>query len=375
MYSYVINGFISNVMVPPKRIMTIQKIKMPHGLVYCVSFKITSLTCILTQNNKELENINNSNTMAFTESLPDKEMVNETIKFSNVTGNVAMEELSLKTCCKYYSDEEYQKLPENNNMNIFHTNINGLLPATNLFASKENEKWKDVTFVEFINFLGLMYFMEVYRLPEQSMYWRTEADGAFLGMCFGKYMTRNRFEDIIKYLTLSFEENRDHQFNSFFDAVNKQFKQTIVPGDFICIDESMVKAYQRTLRAKKKIRRKPQPVGNEFHTICDGLSKIVLHMELYADSEENSHREYAAEMGVMTATTLRLSKHWKGTGRTVVADSWFGSVKACVNLKNVNGLYVIMIVKTAHKHFPREQLTSLKPLQRGEWASMLATFS
>ena len=64
--------------------------------------------------------------MAFTESLPDKEMVNETIKFSNVTGNVAMEELSSKTCCKYYSVEEYKKLPENNNMNIFHTNINGL---------------------------------------------------------------------------------------------------------------------------------------------------------------------------------------------------------------------------------------------------------
>ena len=76
----------------------------------------------------------------------------------------------------------------------------------------------------------------------------------------------------------------------------------------------MVKAYHRTLHAKKKIRRKPRPVGNEFHTICDGLSKIVLHMELYARLEENSHHEYAAEMGVTTATTLRLSKHWKGMG-------------------------------------------------------------
>ena len=62
--------------------------------------------------NKELENINNSNTMAFTESLPDKEMVNETIKFSNVTDNASMEELSSKTCCRYYSVEEYQKLPQ-----------------------------------------------------------------------------------------------------------------------------------------------------------------------------------------------------------------------------------------------------------------------
>ena len=60
------------------------------------------LLCIIQDNltnvpftrcgNKELENINNSNTMAFTESLPDKEMVNETIKFSNVIRNIAMEE-------------------------------------------------------------------------------------------------------------------------------------------------------------------------------------------------------------------------------------------------------------------------------------------
>ena len=87
------------------------------------------LLCIIQDNltnvpftrcgNKELENINNSNTMAFTESPPDKKMV-------NVTDNAAMEELSSKTCCRYYSVEEYQKLPKINNLNIFHTNINGL---------------------------------------------------------------------------------------------------------------------------------------------------------------------------------------------------------------------------------------------------------
>ena len=110
--------------------------------------------------------------MAFTESLPDKEMVNETIKFSDVTGNVAMEELSSKTCCKYYSVEEYQKLPENNNMNIFHTNINGLeskldnlhefisgsQPKLDILAITETSEQEKVWFLQNVEIKGYKIF-------------------------------------------------------------------------------------------------------------------------------------------------------------------------------------------------------------------------
>ena len=43
--------------------------------------------------------------MAFTESLPDKEMVNETIKFSNVTDNAAV----FKRDFSIFNDDEFRK--------------------------------------------------------------------------------------------------------------------------------------------------------------------------------------------------------------------------------------------------------------------------
>ena len=60
-----------------------------------------------------------------------------------------------------------------------------------------------------------------------------------------------------------------------------------------------------------------------------------------------------------------------GTGRIVVGDSWFGSLKTCLELWKTNGLYCIMLVKTAHKNFPRKLLRE-KNLACGEWTSALA---
>ena len=74
-----------------------------------------------------------------------------------------------------------------------------------------------------------------------------------------------------------------------------------------------------------------------------------------------------SEYDVTTATTLRLVKHLGGTGRTVIGDSWFGSVKTAVALKKV-GLYSILLVKTVHKKFPCTLLNQTS-LKRGEWVA------
>lgn len=51
------------------------------------------------------------------------------------------------------------------------------------------------------------------------------------------------------------------------------------------------------------------------------------------------------------ATTLRLTEPWRGTGRIVVADSWFASVKTVLELEK-RGVSFIGILKTATKQFP-----------------------
>ena len=64
--------------------------------------------------------------MRFLESLPNVAIVNEASKFTNISSNDASFELPSKSSSKYYTIKELQVLNISNNLNIFHTNINGL---------------------------------------------------------------------------------------------------------------------------------------------------------------------------------------------------------------------------------------------------------
>ena len=81
----------------------------------------------LTQcDNTELSHLNNTNSMRFLESLPSAKIVTASSKCSCSSSNDISIELPSKTSCKYYSVDEYQHHNKLGNLNIFHTNINGL---------------------------------------------------------------------------------------------------------------------------------------------------------------------------------------------------------------------------------------------------------
>lgn len=63
-------------------------------------------------------------------------------------------------------------------------------------------------------------------------------------------------------------------------------------------------------------------------------------------------------MGASTATTLRLCRPFAGTGRLLIADSWFGSCNTAEWLWDELGLYCILAVKTGHRGFPKAKLVA-----------------
>ena len=86
----------------------------------------------------------------------------------------------------------------------------------------------------------------------------------------------------------------------------------------------MVKAFHKNLKGKMKIIRKPRPIGNEFKTLCDARSKIVLFAEQYKGKEFMASKEYVDELGATTACCLCLTNPWKGTGRIVLETLGLG---------------------------------------------------
>ena len=86
--------------------------------------------------------------------------------------------------------------------------------------------------------------------------------------------------------------------------------------------------------------------------LSDTISMIVIHMELYKGKNPMQSKQYVSDFGATCATMLRLVESIAASGRVVIGDSWFGSVKAAIQLRE-QGLYSIMLFKTNHVYTPR----------------------
>ena len=245
-----------------------------------------------------------------------------------------------------------------------------IIPATNATARASISEWEEVNIEQMLQVFGMLLGMGMFRLPERHMYWHEERNGIFPAMEYGKIMSRKRFEDIIKWLQLSSSPDADQQILDYIAAVNTNTKKAFAAGTYVVLDESMIKSFHRNLKGKMKIIRKPRPIGNEIKNMSDGATNIATVLELYEGREIMSQKEWVKEYGATTATVLRLTQDLHSTGRIVVADSWFGSVKSAIALRK-RGLYCNMLVKTAHKVYPRELLGET-PLARGEWSACIA---
>jgi hypothetical protein len=81
-----------------------------------------------------------------------------------------------------------------------------------------------------------------------------------------------------------------------------------------------------------KIARKPRGVGAEIKTVVDGQTNKMLRVEVLEGAERQETKEFHYECSAGTEVTLRLAKPWAGTGRTIVGDSAFASVKTAIEL-------------------------------------------
>eukprot|EP00854_Cymbomonas_tetramitiformis_P027856 gene27856-34413_t len=108
------------------------------------------------------------------------------------------------------------------------------------------------------------------------------------------------------------------------------------------------------------VRRKPDPLGHELKNVCDALTKVMTWIELQEGKDLDRRKKYVAEYGATTAFVLRVcdAMELTGSGKQLVMDSWFGSVKAVV-LCLEREVYLHSLVKTNTKFYPLPRLKQL----------------
>jgi hypothetical protein len=132
------------------------------------------------------------------------------------------------------------------------------------------------------------------------------------------------------------------------------------------LDESMSAYRPRTskyggLPNISYIIRKPEPLGTEFKTsVCPTLN-IMTYMEVCEGKEGMKTKPFHRTLGATTACAVRMAQGtcqsaYDNRTEIVKADSWFGSVKSVVKIKNIcpQEKECIFSVKTSHKLFPKQ---------------------
>ena len=102
----------------------------------------------------------------------------------------------------------------------------------------------------------------------------------------------------------------------------------MTPGPSLTLDEALISSWYRGTEGRKKIPRKPRPVGVELKNLCDSKTMINLVLEKQEAKENMETKDFYQQLGATTSCVLRLTKPYWATGRTIAGDSWFGSVKS-----------------------------------------------
>ena len=197
---------------------------------------------------------------------------------------------------------------------------------------------------------------------------------------FSRFMTFGRFQQISTCLTFGEAPSADadkQQKGSFWavdnlvSAFNQHRAAKIIPGPKCCCDTSAWNGKDHRHQEHgcphvSKIPRKPVPIPMEIKNMCCCSTGIMMSMEIVAHKDEMARRKYVREYGSGTALALRLSECIRASGRIVIADAAFASVKCAVQLYERNGLYFAGCVKAAHEQFPKKFLSEAAMRERGD---------
>jgi len=236
-----------------------------------------------------------------------------------------------------------------------------LLPATNEELLLNN--LEKTSMGELLGWLGIWINMSLHPgYQPRDFFSLAERDAFFHPPYLGNYMSGKRFEQISSAIKLTSKEPptyRDRFFwvREMIQAFNDETKDVFVPGWLVVVDESMVAFLNKYCPGWTVVKRKPHPMGNEYHTTADCVTKVIFHIEICEGKDkpkegEHSTTKYEAEMGSkIGALVVRMTEGLHGSGRAVILDSGFGYVPAVVQLKN-KGLYATAYIKK-HAHWPK----------------------
>ena len=191
---------------------------------------------------------------------------------------------------------------------------------------------------EFMRWIGIWLLLSTLSGYRRSDFWSMKPIELYEGAPYrlNDLMTLARFESILKALTLTKEtappyKDRFWEVREMIQSWNEHMQKKFVPSWVSCLDESMSIWFNRyTCPGWVYCPRKPHPYGNEYHTICCGLSGIMYSMEIVEGKDRPKDKPIDPNdrlVGKTGALLLRLCESLYTSGKVVILDSGFCVLK------------------------------------------------
>lgn len=220
-------------------------------------------------------------------------------------------------------------------------------------------KWKPITAEEFRRFLGLCMLMGNISMPSIKCYWSTK-NVLYAHPIFGKVMSRNRFEQILRCLCFTkkddIKSSRLHKIEQVADHIMQNIQKVYYPGKNLSLDEALL-LWRGRLLFRQYIPNKSAKYGIKLYELCtpDGfvLDCLIYSGKGTVDSEiSHSH-----------AIVTKLGERFLGKGHTLYLDNYYNSVRLAEYLYD-NKTHVVGTLRKNRKGNPKV-VVSYK-LRKGE---------
>lgn len=140
--------------------------------------------------------------------------------------------------------------------------------------------------------------------------------------------------------------------------MRESFQSKIIPGEYICIDETLV-PFKGRLKFKQYISNKRHKFGIKLFKLC--LQGGYLYdLKVYCGQERDDQENAAT---VPTKVVMNLTKNLLGKGRTLCTDNYYTSVELAHKLLDEK-TYLLGTLRSNRKNNPKNVMN--KKLKKGE---------
>lgn len=216
--------------------------------------------------------------------------------------------------------------------------IDHIVEQTNLYSAQKNISTTfSTTNSEIRKYIGILFYMSVFRYPNVRSYW-----GEYAFQMIQDTMSRNRF-DLIRS-NLHFNDNdklpdknapdydRLYKIRPIVDHFNNRF-QSIPMTQRLCVDEQMCATKMRTF-LRQYLPDKPHKWGIKLFLLCDSFG-FCYNFEIYCGAGDNVVLTDTPDLGASANVVVRLSRNVPDFKNHVIYfDNYYTSLPLLVYLKS-----------------------------------------